>query len=697
MSIRDVEELEEDMLEDYPDKVEDLGGGTSGSNTYNNQYQDPETMSILELTSAAQQEQIERLQQELNKSRVQHREEVYWLRLELDSSRREKEAVEDRMSELYRDVQEILDAPAGNAASQEEESPAEACIEPDYVSALQDRLTAYERSVAILNRQIDMLKTSAEVVVASMKQEVTDLMEEKTIVERDLLNQISSLDSARRRLEIELTARRAAALHPIPAKVSDWYESAIEDQARQVESPSDHTSLRTARGVNIMQEQPFQCTGTTQGSSFVGEESNQPSISFKGHDDELKLQQLLARSRGDVEKWKKEAEASTMDNIKLKGKLDEVTKELTFTRSSANVALALDRIETDREETLAQLNRITVLWDRADRMVLVMEDLLSEFHPRSGNPENNDVYPTDRDRLVSTLETATLVHGQIKMSLTLIELSFRNHLTRIQNDNLHLPRNDQLVDRMEDIRNETLLAIRDAEIKWTVAVGAVEKQKVAESTSTINSLNMQLGELQKIQERHTLLEQNLEELKNWSFPSQHEVTPELEASPYDRLVINGIEAQSVQNGMPSGAVLVSRGVMARLQQEVFTVVALVQQRNEAIQLLMSTIDKHRLREEVLKKELRRISEESWKNSKDGGGKAGKPNLDLTSVSSSKGKKDNKSSQGKDLTKPSIAPRPQCVPPATQKSNPRKVKGPRYRPWSSMKSVISGSTRACSSL
>jgi hypothetical protein len=689
MYIHNAEELEEDTLEDRADDVEGLDNGTSGSNACNNLYQDPEAMSILERTTASQQEQIERLHRELNKSRVQHREEVYWLRLELDSSRRDKEAVEDRMAELYRDVQEMSDAPAGNASAQDEESPAVACIEPDYVSALQDRLTAYERSVGILNRQIEMLKTSAEVVVASMKQEVTDLMEEKTMVERDLLNQISSLDTTRRRLEIELSARRAAVRHPTPVNVPNWHESASDDQTVGIESPADNT----AAGVNAMRELSLQSIGTTQGSSR----------SFTDHDDELNLQQLLERSRGEIEKWKKEAEASTMDNIKLKGKLDEVTKDLTLTRSSANVALALDRIERDREETLSQLDRITTLWDRADRTVLVVEGLLSDFHPRSGEQEGTSAYQTDRHRLVSTLETATLVHGQIKMSLTLIELSFRNHLTRIQDDNLHLPRNEQLIYRMEEIRNETLSAIEDAEVKWTVAVAEVEKQKLAENTSINGALNVQLGVLQKIQERHMLLEHELEELKKRPFTSQNEATLVFEASPSDSLVVNGIEDQSLRNGMPPSVVLVSRGVMARLQKEIFAVVELVEQKNEAIILLMNTIDNHRLREEVLKKELTRFSEKSRNNhSKDGDGKAGKHNLDLTSVlSSSKGKKDKKAStcNGKDLAAPFfLAPESQCVPPVVvHRSSPRKIKSPRHKPVPNIKRAIMGSTHGWSSL
>ncbi|CAB9520985.1 expressed unknown protein [Seminavis robusta] len=649
---------DEPMVMDSSTNGEERHDSQGGASVHNNS-DTTETVSILERTNSAQQDQIKGLQRELNELRVQRGEEVYWLRLELDSSRRDKEAVEDRMSELYREMQELLEAPIdkNEGAEANNGTVKEVCTEPDYVSALQDRLTAYERSVEILNRQIEMIKTSSDVVVASMKQEVTDLMEEKTIMERDMLNQLSSLDNDKRKVEVELAASRAAKhstvngtaqIMPTQSTDVDTGVEALDEDIENSNKLPEAFNVTPAKGVH---EESFRSTATTQVSSFVVDGSHHPaSFFFKEHDEDSKVQLLLEKSREEVERWKEEAETSTMDNIKLKGKLDEVTKELMFTRSSANVALALDRIETDRAETLAQLDRITVLWDRADSTIQVMEGLLSEFQPKSGQPEDNPTLQNDRDRLLSTLETATLVHGQIKMSLMLIELSLRNHLTCIQNDNLHMPRSEQIVSRLEDVRSETLSAIAAAEDKWTGAVEAVEKQILSENQSINDSLKVQLGELQKAQERHRSVQVELEELKNQPPPLQTEasseanstqaVTPTAVATGTDFVAADDHQPPNSQNGqVQSNGLIVSPGTMARLQKEILTVVALVQEKNEAIRLLMTTIDKHRLREEVLKKELKRVAQKSSKKIKSKDAKVPKPpKLDLMNIPhASKGK------------------------------------------------------------
>ena len=105
--------------------------------------------SIAQTVDAVQEAEIKRLQLELNESRVKHGEEVYWLRLELDSSRREKEAAEDRTTELYHDLQEILEQPKDSEESYDLKlkiDSTDICVEPDYVAALHERLSAYEKS-----------------------------------------------------------------------------------------------------------------------------------------------------------------------------------------------------------------------------------------------------------------------------------------------------------------------------------------------------------------------------------------------------------------------------------------------------------------------------------------------------------------------------------------------------------------------
>jgi chromosome segregation ATPase len=108
---------------------------------------------------------VETLQEELNENNVKHREEVYWLRLELDTTRREKEAVEDRMATLYRDMQEM-----------EESKPSRTrplTVDAQYVVQLQNQLEKYERMMRVMNNQLNLVRNSSDAVVKSLKEEIS--------------------------------------------------------------------------------------------------------------------------------------------------------------------------------------------------------------------------------------------------------------------------------------------------------------------------------------------------------------------------------------------------------------------------------------------------------------------------------------------------------------------------------------------
>ena len=57
-------------------------------------------IAALERIKQRQDEEIADLRNELGASEIHHKEELYWLRLELDNLRREKEDVEDRIDTL---------------------------------------------------------------------------------------------------------------------------------------------------------------------------------------------------------------------------------------------------------------------------------------------------------------------------------------------------------------------------------------------------------------------------------------------------------------------------------------------------------------------------------------------------------------------------------------------------------------------
>ena len=614
-----------------------------------------DNLSILQRANAVQEAEIKRLQLELNESQVKHGKEVYWLRLELDSARRDKEAAEDRMAELYDDVQEILSPTnhsddtgfEGDAATAKDASEV-ICTEPDYVVALHDRLSAYERSVEVLNRQIDILKTSSEAVVTNMKQEVSDLMEEKSLMEMDLLNQISNLDNVKRNLEVELMVRSSRqnvsdekhgvpqtetsiaaddddhhSFHSTPSPATLFLLTSSQSDVSLTKTSADSTKKtddldttieqKSSKGV---QEVSFRSTAMTVESSFTNINIASPHTSafLTETEDMLELQRqysMEAQSlREEVTKYQTEAERIGKENQDLQEKITEITKDLMFTKSSANVALALDKIKTDRAETLAHLDRIAVLWDRADSTIQILEGILSEVQPGTTQPGVGKlVNKEDQDQLLSTLETAALVHGQIKMTLMHIELTFRNHLASIQNDSIHDPQQNDATfsSRLDTVRSETLVVIAEAEDKWKLAIEHLEKQILVKNKSTNDAIKLQLEELQKAQATQGLLEQELQGLK-----TQLPLDPEQskEGIPVEDITDQKLPSTEKFSRPTSTGIIVSPGVLFRLQQEVLSVVEKLKEKNQVIEGLTKTIEKQRNRGAVLKKELKRMKQQA---------------------------------------------------------------------------------------
>jgi len=164
-----------------------------------------ERIASLERQRTKQDEATAMLRSELGAVQIKHKEECYWLRLEVDNLRKDKEAVEDRMAELYRDMREIdnmneeHDLMGGGAAP--------VCVDSGYVLHLQSQLSKSMQTMGVLDNQIGMVKRSCDEVVKSLKEEIADVMDDKCRVEMELLNQLAVLDNEKKNLEDECEER----------------------------------------------------------------------------------------------------------------------------------------------------------------------------------------------------------------------------------------------------------------------------------------------------------------------------------------------------------------------------------------------------------------------------------------------------------------------------------------------------------
>ena len=131
---------------------------------------------------------LQKLQQLLNETKVKHTEELYFVNLELTTTQKAKEAVEDQMAELFRDMEELQESLSHNA---------------DASSKVQ--IEKYERMLRIMNNQIALVRDSSDSIIKSLKSEISDLMDDKVKSELTLMNKLSDLDREKGKLEKMLT------------------------------------------------------------------------------------------------------------------------------------------------------------------------------------------------------------------------------------------------------------------------------------------------------------------------------------------------------------------------------------------------------------------------------------------------------------------------------------------------------------
>ena len=466
------------------------------------------------------------LQKELNQTYVTHREELYWLRLELDTTRREKEAAEDRMAELYRDLQEMQQADATVRAL-----PG-ATMDEAYVVQMQDQVQKYERMMRVMNNQLTLVRNSSDTVVKSLKEEISDIMDEKVKMELNLMNQLSDMEKETQELMASLHVQGQSANAANTA-------NAVMSPQNKDDADENGDAARLQMEVNHLRQENNELTKS-----------------------------LAKQHKESLEKARQEKEALTRQVEKLQG-------DMLMTRPPDQAVLALHQMQQDRHETLDTLERASLLWDRADESIQKLESVMMELKPKDEEVVDDD----ESEQLLSTLETASLVHGQIKVSLMLIELKLRNNLACIKNDQLQLgsitPINPVVNQRISEIQAQAMAAIGQVEAVLKTQVGQLEQQSILETQHVTETLESKVTDL----ERMEALQQQLQR---------------------DISILNA-------EGPGDGAEhVVSTKALEQLQGEVLQVIERVREKNESIGRLTATVDEHKVRERSLMEELKRL-------------------------------------------------------------------------------------------
>lgn len=549
-------------------------------------------LDLAEASTAAAKRTISSLKAEINGMAVKHKEEVYWLRLELDTTRREKEAIEDRITELYRDMQELLAADntscsGGSGVSQTLRGGKFGRVSD--VNEMQKHLQKHEKMVIVMNNQIGLLRSSTDSLLKSLKDEISDLMDDKSRTELNLMNRMSELDKENRELKLRLEIAEQRQQPPPLSEVSQSPKANSGRTGRLPSSASSHRHMGASAEVKQLQDEIKSLRQQNRKKDQEAAKS-QDSIN-KLEDDRQELSQLV----------------------------DRIRQELEVARGTEASVRAREQLLKDREEASGLLDRVAQVWDQADESIRLLSGIVERLalpppppmstagpaattsatsaiaSPGSGDDPQSE----DRDRALSVMETASLVHGQIKFSLMLVELKLRNNLACLRNDRAQLGSfvndddgastdgGDVFEERLDLVRSEAMAAVDQLARTLDDRIARLEEQSEEVTATLTESIESRISELQRMQTRQTELYQMLTNLRE----------------------SDQAETREVVNADGSVDVFVSRKVLESLQNEVLVIVDRMKEKNEEIVRLKATVDELKVRERAFMVELRRMMQE----------------------------------------------------------------------------------------
>jgi hypothetical protein len=571
------------IIEEEEEIIEEFDEDEDGSIMNDILQEKLERIAVLERADRLQEAQIQQLQTKSNEESVKHKQEVYFLKLELDGARRDWTAAEERMAELFEDLKHV--------AVMQEKKQSENTTTTTTTTTEED---GYNYAAEVLENQISMVQTTSGEVVRSLKEEIADLMEDRCRMESDLLNQLAKLDRENRTLDNNCTQR-------------------LQSKDETIERLREHHKNHN---------------GDRKSATYNGEMDELEEELLRVTDEKKRAEDLLAREREEADDMIQRLEDT---NSKLQNKLEALADDLTVLRDTPDAqdtVKALDRIANEREEIVSTLERVATIWERADSSMLTLEDCMDKLRPTDTTPIKGD-----RERLLSTLETSSLIHGQVKVALLSIEVRLRNQLQSLKNDKLSMtwaaPSDDDVVESMREILEEGLAAVSHVESTISQQIRILEEKAREETRMMKEMIEDRSKTLEGMQVEHNTLANDIIQLKSSNQDSAGNIFANIST---DDLTSPEKPANETID--------LSSEVVEQLHVEVHRIVDRIRQKNDIIETLKQALKAHKSREESLKKDLKRAMR---RPSKAEGQKLGASSSSLTSPTRPKGTKHSASS------------------------------------------------------
>mmetsp|Transcript_16838 Transcript_16838/g.38602 ORF Transcript_16838/g.38602 Transcript_16838/m.38602 type:complete len:707 (-) Transcript_16838:160-2280(-) len=393
---------------------------------------------ILMEANLEKEKRLEELEKEFNDHNVQHKEGIYWLRLQLDTTRQEKKDAEERLSELRTELQK-LSAGQPLLSSVDNETDDDVRSEKDVlISRLQHKIKRYEISFGVMENQMAMIETSSGSIINTLKKEIADLMEDRTKVELDLLNQLSDLDNENRKRQLEFALE-------------------LENKNEKIEA------LRKGQQVSL-------CT-VDNSSRFSSEDNNSEAMGYffgtssKSKTDSQSDELIIHRLGGSKSELHRIIEASSTDS-----------EEVRMGPNSEDDTITRGRIWEERHRIESSICRVKTILESTNTAISNLEDIVTSFNP--GDESDVEI---EKEKILSIHQSASLIHDQIKVSIALIELKLRNEFDRSKSDcsasnTEHSTSRGAAMNSMEAIKNDTLLELEKVEAECSRQLKELEER-----------------------------------------------------------------------------------------------------------------------------------------------------------------------------------------------------------------------------
>mmetsp|Transcript_18466 Transcript_18466/g.45768 ORF Transcript_18466/g.45768 Transcript_18466/m.45768 type:complete len:707 (+) Transcript_18466:138-2258(+) len=496
--------------------------------------------------------EVANMRQQVVEMEVKRKHQVYNLRLEYDTCRREKDATEERLAEVYKDMQ-LLVQPEKNKKSQDDNNDNDD-------SELEEAKEKFQHALSIKDSQMQMIRTSYDEIIKTLKEEIVEITDAGTQQELVLINQLENLDKEKKEAE-------------------EYLMQKVEEKEEAMENLRRRQGGRDGRSI---------CSGD------IEELENELSALLL---DKTNLQEELALEQ---EKSHEAICILEQTNSMLEEKVQALASDLAVQRAGVEgVQTTTASMTITREEDIgAFIDRVAEIREQAELSVNKLAKIIHVAKAGMDLEDSEVEIGDDAEMVLSISESAALVHDQVNLSLRLIELQLQNRLKLLRNEkygsagdnNKNIPRDTILVHKMDQVTDDTKLAISKAEEGFSEQMEHLEEHALHEMKRATKELEQSSESIKQLENENAALRQEINDCKAARLASDQQ------ESNSDERASSDVET-----------LCVSKHTVEQLEMETLRVVAVVRIKNEAIKTLSDELAKYKIRDKELQAQLSRIS------------------------------------------------------------------------------------------